>query len=237
MAKTLLNCCNEVLKRVQLIQGDSGTLTSLTDSARQVYIDTAVQMWNETIDELYSISDKPKPKELAENTITLVTSTRAYVLQTDVIQLYWPFQDETNGRYLLEYPGGYTELVKSQLIPANYTGLPIYGCIRPTDSYIYLDRIPTSNENGLVYKYRYDKDLVMTTAAATVPFTDIVFRDLVPAVAEMWKKQHNNKFDNGVYWNAMGKASRHLLGLQQRDSWTPTRAVAGKLDITNPLGE
>ena len=237
MAKTLLNAVNEVLKRVQLIQGDSGTLTTLTDSARQVYIDAAVQMWNETVDELYSISEKPKPKELAEATITLATSTRAYAMASDVVQLYWPFQDETNGRYLLEYPGGYTELVKAQLVPANFTGLPIFGCIRPTDFYIYMDRIPTSNENGLIYKYRYDKDLVMTTASSAMPFTDIVFRDLVPAVAEMWKKEIKNKFDNGIYSNALGKASRHLLGLQQRNSWTPTRVVAGRLDVTNPLGE
>ena len=234
---TLLTGTNEVLKRVQLIQGDSGILTTLTDSARQVYIDTAVQMWNETIDELYSISDKPKPKELAENTITLTTSTRAYALQTDLLQLYWPFLDETNGRFITEYPGGYLDLVTSQLVPANYTGLPIMGCIRPTDGYIYLDRIPTSNENGLIYKYRYDKSLNMTTAAAVFPFNDAVFRSLVPSVAELWKKQHNNKFDNGIYQNGLGRASRYLLNLQQRDSWTPARVPVRALNITNPFNE
>ena len=52
MAKTLLDGVNEVLKRVSLIQGDNAILTDLTDSSRQVYIDVAVQVWNESVDEI-----------------------------------------------------------------------------------------------------------------------------------------------------------------------------------------
>ena len=73
MAKTLLNGTNEVLKKLQLIQGDSGLLTTLTDSARQTFIDKTVQGWNELIDELFSIANVPLPEATAENTITLAT--------------------------------------------------------------------------------------------------------------------------------------------------------------------
>ena len=44
MTKTLLNGVNDLLKRVKVIAGDTGTLSTLTDSAKQAYIDTAIQV-------------------------------------------------------------------------------------------------------------------------------------------------------------------------------------------------
>jgi len=73
--KTLLSGVNEVLKKVHMIQGDSGLLTTLTDSGRQTYIDLAIQSWNEIIDDIYAVSDMPYPQELAESSINIPTST------------------------------------------------------------------------------------------------------------------------------------------------------------------
>ena len=228
--KTLLNGVNELLKRVRLIQGDSGILASLTDSPRQVYIDTAVQVWNELIEEVYSKANIPLPQELGENTITLATDDRDYALQTDVVQLYFPLLDETNGRYIDEYPGGYIDMVRDQTIPANYTGLPNYAAIRPTDSELYLDNIPTSAENGDVYKYRYDKDISLSAAADTFPFIDAVFRALVPAAVELWRKSHQNSFDADGYKKSVGTAARLMTQKQQRGSWLPTKGVTNMTD-------
>lgn len=232
MAKSLLNCVNEVLKKVKVIAGDAGVLTTLTDSGRQVYIDNAIQSWNESIDQLYSVSSKALPQEMAENTITLVTSDRDYVLETDIVQLRFPFLDETNGRFIEEFPGGYEELVNSQPFPSNYTGIPYYAAIRPTDGQLYLNTIPTSSENGLVYKYRYDKDLVLTIAADTVPFSDATFRAMVPAVAEIWKRGQNQSFDAEIFNMSIGRASRFMTNKQQRSSWMRWRTpiVGDSLD-------
>jgi hypothetical protein len=223
LAKSLLNCVNEVLKKVKKIAGDAGALTTLTDSGRQVYIDNAVQAWNETIDQLYSVSSRALPQEIAENTITIATSDRDYALQTDLVQLRWPFIDETNGRIIEEYPGGYLALINSQFIPSNHTGMPYYAAIRPTDGEIYLDTIPTSSENGLVYKYRYDKDLVLTVAADTVPFSDATFRAMVPAVAEIWKRNQEQSFDNEMYTMSLGRASRLMTNTVQRNAYVSWR--------------
>lgn len=65
MAKTLLNCVNEIFKRTSLIAGDAGALTSLTDAARQPAIDQAVQVVNEGILYLYNQSEVPLPNEQA----------------------------------------------------------------------------------------------------------------------------------------------------------------------------
>ena len=71
MAKTLLNAVNEILKRVGVISGDSGALTTLTDSARQKPIDVAIQVINEAMDELYSMPGISAPQGQGESTITL----------------------------------------------------------------------------------------------------------------------------------------------------------------------
>lgn len=225
MSKTLLQATNEILKKVKVIAGDAGELTTLTDSGRQVYIDNVIQALNETIDQLYSVSNKPQPNELGEATINLVANDRDYTLKANLIQLRWPLVDETNGRVIEEYPGGYIELVNSQLIPSNHTGIPYYGAIRPTDGKLYLDSLPTSDETGLVYKYRFDKDTGMNSASDTVPFNDAVFRAMVPAVAEIWKRNQQQSFDPEMYQMSLGRASRLLTNVQGKNSWVSFRAV------------
>ena len=223
MAKTLLNGVNEVLKKAKLIQGDSGLLTTLSDSPRQIWIDNAVQAWNEVVEELYSAISKPMPKELAEDTITLATNDRDYSLASGLVTLHFPLMDETNGQKIYEYEDGYLNLVASQPIPANFTGLPLYAVIRPTDGLLYLDRLPTASENGLVYKYRYDKDISMSAAADTVPFNDTVFRALVPAVAELFNFYHRREFNEGIWKVSMGRAARALTGTTPRASYLPAK--------------
>ena len=177
--KTLLNGVNAVLRRVNILTGDTGELDSLTSSPRQVFIDTAIQVWNEATIQLYSSTSGALPTSITEATITLANGDRDYALASDLVRIYWPLQDETNGREIEQYPGGYMQMVNDQEIPTNYTGIPYYGVIRPTDGLLYLDAIPQATEAGLVYKYRYDKSLVLDTATDTFPFSDQVFQAMI----------------------------------------------------------
>lgn len=220
MAKTLLQAINEIFKRTSLIAGDAGALTSLTDSARQVSIDQAVQVINEGIDELYSTSSVPQPNEQAESTITLVAGTRAYTLASDLIQLRWPIIDKTNAQFLFPYPGGYNAILLGDP-EQDDTGLPHYAAIRPTDGKLYLDRAPTSVEAGKVYTYQYDKTLELDAAADTVPFNDAVFRAMVPAWVQLLKRERRNEFDEPLYQQSIGRASRLLTQKQMRTSYNP----------------
>lgn len=231
---TLLDGVNYVLKKARLIQGDSGELTSLSDSPRQVWIDQIVQAWNETVEELYSVTGTPMPKELAEATITLVTDDRDYALASNLNILYWPFLNETNGQYIHESTGGYLALVARQPIPADYTGLPIYGTIRPTDGELYLDRIPTSSENGLVYKYRYDKDLSLSAVTDNFPFKNNIFRALVPAVTEIFNIYHRREFNDSLYSTSMGRAARLLSQKPIKTSYLPAK-ISMDNGVMNPF--
>lgn len=220
MAKTLLQAVNEVFKRVSLVAGDSAALTSLTDSSRQVDIDIAVQVINEGTDALYSTCELSFPSGTAESTVVLATGTRAYTLATDLSRIHWPLIDKTNTQLIYEYPDGYEGLLL--LDPEqDDTGLPFWGVIRPTDGKLHLDRAPTSADNGKTYTYQYDKNTGMSAAADTVPFNDLVFRAMVPAWVQLWKRQRRQEFDSGLYKEAFGQAARLLTHAVPRDSWNP----------------
>jgi hypothetical protein len=216
--KTLLNAVNEILKRVSVIAGDANALTSLTDSARQVDIDQAVQVVNEAVDELYSVTEVPMPSEQAESTIVLVTGTRAYSLASDLSQMRWPLVDKTNTQFIFEYPGGYNGLLL--LDPEqDDTGTPHYGSIRPTDGKLHLNVAADSTVNGSTYTYQYDKDLGISLYTDTLPFGNPVFRAMVPAWVQLWKRERRNEFDAALFKESLGRAARLLTQAQPRDSW------------------
>ena len=217
--KTLLNGVNSVLRRVNILTGDTGELDSLTSSPRQVFIDTAVQVWNEAVIELYSASSKALPTSVAESSITLVAGDRDYALASNLVRLYFPLNDETNGRSISEYPGGFMQMRSDQDVPNNYTGIPYFAAIRPTDGLLYLSEIPQASEAGLVYKYIFDKSITVSAASDTFPFSDQVFEAMIPAVSELWRRSRNRMVDGQTLQRAMGTASRMLSEDKMRPSW------------------
>lgn len=220
MAKTLLNGVNEVLKRAGFIAGDAGVLTTLTDTARQTSIDTCVQVINEGVSELFTASGMPMPNEQKEGTVTLVAGTRSYSLASDVVQVHWPMVDKTNTQFLYKFPGEYNDMLL--LDPEqDDTGLPVYATLRPTDFKLFLDKAPTSAEAGRIYTYQYHRDLVLASASDTMPFTDAVFRSMVPAWVQLWKRENRNEFDGDLFKHSIGTASRMLSGMQPRTSYNP----------------
>ena len=219
MAYSLLDAVNRGLKRVKVISGVNGELSSLTDSARQTYIDAMVQIINESIHELYSTNEMPLPKESATQNVTLVTDTREYTLSPVPEAIRFPLMDTTNGRYVFEYPGGYEQMRINQPQPDNWKGLPLYACINPTNDMLRFDVAPTSTENGLVYELLYDKRLSLSAATDTFPFSDTVVDSLVPAWAQMWSREQKNSFDNNIYLMSFGRASRYLTQQPMRRKW------------------
>ena len=92
--KTLIDGVNEVLKKVKIVTS-TNTLLSLSDSGKQAFIDSAVQAWNEAVDDLYSTALTPKPLQMGEGQITLSEGVRDYELEDDLEILHWPLHDET----------------------------------------------------------------------------------------------------------------------------------------------
>lgn len=220
MAKTLLDATNEILKKVGVIAGDAGLLTTLTDSARQVSVDLAIQVVNEGIDELYTTAEIAMPNEQNEGAITLTLGTNAYALAAALVQIRWPMIDRTNSQFIFEYPGGYNAMLIADP-EVDDTGLPHFGTIRPTDSQLFLDRRPTAADVGRVYYYQYDKTLELTIAGSSVPFNDTVFRAMVPVWAQLWRRARRGDFDEPVFRMSIGRASRLLTQKQMRTHYCP----------------
>lgn len=233
MPKTLLDGVNDVLKKVGFVAGDSGELTTLTDSARQIEIDICVANWNTAIEELFDLTSQPRANEYSTTDITLVASDRDYQLPNDLLLLRWPLIDRTNGYEIFEYPGGYEALVRDQKIPSNYTGRPQYGAVRPSDGELYFDRIPGSSDAGLVFEARYDADVSMSAATSTMPFSDAVYRAMVDVVAEEWRDERRNKKDKMKLRRRLAQAASYLTKGQKKDAWISLSKVP--LSNTDPF--
>jgi hypothetical protein len=222
MTVTLLDSVNLLLKRVGLIAGDAMPLTTLTDSARQRAIDLAIQVIGEGVDELFTAQDLPMPLGVGEGTISLDTGVKAYQLAANMMRLRFPIIDRVNRQFWTEFPGGYEALLASD--PSqSATGLPNYACIRPTDGWLFLDRTPQATEDGKVYTYEYDKALTFALATDVMPFSEPVARGMVPAWAQLWKREMRgaSEFDTALFTSSLGRAARLLTRKQSRTHYSP----------------
>ena len=218
MSKTLLDGVNDLLDRVGILDAN-GVLSSLTNQGKQLFVDLAVQVWNETVDDACNMMGIPHIGETGSSTITLVTSTREYDLPSDVVQIRWPLVDQTNGQYIWEYPGGYQQMRIDQFIPGDWEGLPYSAAINPTTGKLRMERTPTSAENGFAYDLLYDKDLVMDEADDTFPFSDATYRAMLPVVSEAWERRKRNDFDLEEYRKQLSRALLFSNKSNRRTHW------------------
>ena len=218
MAYTFLQAMNMSLKRVNEIKGVQGELASFDDSARQTKIDTMRQVWNEAINEIYSLHRLPLPTEVKAQTISLLTQ-REYDLNSDVAEIRWPLHDETNGQFIHEYPGGWEVMRINQPYPEEYTGLPYYAVVNPTNRKLRMDRTPTSDFVGREYLLYYDRYVRMHETYDVFPFSDAVVDALIPAVAEMYRRDTQNDFDSGAYGISFARACRYVNPNLMRKKW------------------
>lgn len=223
MSHTLLDAVNEMLKRVRVIDtGNTGLLASLTNSSTQHNIDVAVQVVNEGIDELYSAIGKSMPGQSAESTITLATGSREYTLASDLITIKWPMVDRTNTQYLFQWEDSYEGLLAVDP-QQTQTGLPIWGMISPINSKLRVDRQCDTASNGRIYTYEYEKNTALVNATDAIPFNDACFRAMVPAWVQLYKREERNEFDQPLFQQAIGRASRFVSEEKPSNSYSPRR--------------
>ena len=218
MSKTLLDGVNDLLDRVGIVDAN-GPLASLTIQGKQLFIDLAVQVWNETVDDACNMMGIPHIGEPTTSSITLVAGTREYDLPTDLVQIRWPLLDETNGHWINEYCGGYEQMRIDQNILTDWTGLPYAACISPVNGKLRMERTPTSAEAGAVYSLLYDKDLVMDSATDTFPFSDATYRAMLPVVTEAWERRKRNDFDLEEHKKQLSRALLFANKVNRRTHW------------------
>lgn len=197
MAKTFLQAVNATLKRVRIIQGDAGNLTSFTDSTRQNDIDLVIQLWNEVIHKMYG--QGLFAKGTAVDSITLAddsgnTDRTEYSLASDFEEFANNIMvDQTNNRSMTPYPGGYSQMFVDQGNPTNHTGFPRHYSVNPSTGDLSVSTHP--QESGSIYKYMYKKRISVDAITDVFPFSDTVVDSLVPVVAWMYRRDKQIDFD------------------------------------------
>ena len=187
---TYLTAVNDTLRRVGVIAGDASVLTTFTDTQRQREVDIVLQVWNEIVHELYDLGSLQG--EVADGSITLVTDTDNYAVETDFEQMAGATYltrvlVNSDGRRLTEYPGGYRQMFIDQPDRSDFTGAASYWAFNLTNNTIRLDKRPTSDENGDVFNYVYDKRLNLSATTDNMPFSDTVTEALQSVVAEIFR--------------------------------------------------
>lgn len=219
MATTLLQAVNDTLNRAGIIQGANGDLTSLTNSGKQLDIDLAVDCINEVISSMMDFNPSLRG-EVATSTFETVEGTREYSYAADYEGMISEIiMDQTNGYPLRHYQGGYQQMFMDQYIPANYDGAPCAWVINPITEKIRLDTTVDAASAGKTYTYIYRKELILSGASDTLPFSDGVWADLKAAVNESWSRERHSDFDGAAFLHSIAKASRRLYGHEARTSY------------------
>ena len=219
MTTTLLSAVNDLLRDVGELSSVSPDLTTLTDSARQIQIDKAVKIWQQSIELLQGWADLPQ--DVGSATISLVTDTREYSLDSS----FQGFVGDADGKVYMvcaspsyrvaEYPGGYVQMFRDQPDPSLYTGQSTYFAYNPVTSKVRFDRTPTSAENGHTLTYLFDKALSFSAASDTLPIPDGAVRMLLITAGELYRLKTEEKLTGQVWKLGLTEAIR-IAGLKAK---------------------
>jgi len=228
VAKNFLALVNDTLKEASIIQGDAGEFTSFTDSARQIDIDMAKSSINDVIQEIYSIPNS-LPRSQLEGRFTLATGKREYSTETDFeMMAFNVIRNQDDGRFIVPYPGGWQQMWNDQIIPADFTGQPIFWVINPENGKFRLERSPTSTEAGQIFRYIYVKTLSLSDTTDLLPFSDQAAQSLTPAFAQVFKRKRDpQNFDPGLFQTSLARGIRYITQRPQSESYGVAGAFGG----------
>lgn len=225
MAETVLSAVNRILQTGAVIQTN---ITALTANSQQQDVQGAIDALNEVIDDLTDLG--AFPNAVSSGTITITTGNRSFPVAADFVELTQEqMVDQTNGNFLMPYPGGWDQLALDQLIPANFTGLPVWYVVDPTTTAaatkFYLNAICTASFTGRVYTYWYKPSTDYTTASAAtaLPCSDEAVRQMIPACVEVFNRvRRRGEYSEISYQKALSRAAGRLSRIPARKRYGPS---------------
>lgn len=168
---TLLEAVTRILRLNAILRGDTDAPTSFSDTNHNASMQLAIVAVQ---DELTSLTaERLVPYEKTSATITLATGTRTYSLATDFVNFYgYPhFYDTEGNRLLPEWPGGQEKLQLEDFQYLTRTGTPSWWYWEPTTSKkVGFYYAPDSSYNGKTLTYHYERSVMVSVAADTMPF-------------------------------------------------------------------
>lgn len=169
---TFLDTVNRILRIQGFIRGDTDVLTSFSDTTHNATSSLAQIAVQSEISTLMTTA--ALAYERATGTITCVTNTRAYALQSNFIRFYGDpafIYDTTQNYQIFEYPGG-EDALRNQILT--------YMTDKGSGNWFYFEQataktvafypVPDASVNGRILTYQYEKSVTPVIAGDLMPF-------------------------------------------------------------------
>lgn len=186
---TFISVVSDVLRQNGILSGNDSDVTAFTDTQHQASIQLAITSVQSVLNQL--TSETLIPYERADGTITFASGTRTYALPSDFVRfanakpfmLQLDSNDNSDGRLLYEYPGGVEALSNTILDYREQSGTPInWYMTGGSTEQVGFWQVPDTTVDTLKVRFEYEKEVMVTVAADTLPFTiasqDIAFTDM-----------------------------------------------------------
>lgn len=215
MSMTFLSCVNRLLRINGFIRGDTDTLSSFSDTSHNSSSQLAQIAINSEISELTSRGLLPyQHKE--QQTLTLLTSTRAYTFPSDFIQMWGEppfFYDSAQNNQIFEYPGGEDQLRKDIMTYRTDTGYPMFFYyLNGTTRQVAFYPVPNSDQNNKSLTYDYSCSVNVSIETDVIPLTttdqQYAFSDMA---ARRFKFIYEGKLDQPMEQDAVYREARSRL--------------------------
>jgi hypothetical protein len=169
---TFIDGVNRLLRINTIIKGDDDAITTFSDTQHAADIQLAQISIQSELTSL--IADRLLSYEKTNSSITLVTGTRTYALETNFIRFYGQkpsFYDATANVRIFEYPGGEDVLMNADYQYKTNTGAPVNWYWHDTTTkQVAFYNAPDSTYNNRSLAYEYEKSVMVSSSSDTLPF-------------------------------------------------------------------
>jgi hypothetical protein len=203
---------NRLLRIEHILSGQDDDITSFSDTQHAADISLAQIAIQDEITEL--ISERLIPYEHTTSTISLVTSTRSYALQTNFTRFFGvpSFYDSVSNIRIYEFNGGEEALMNYDLNYKTNLGAPMYWYWdNTTTKNVAFYNVPDSTWNARSLAYDYEMSVMVANSTDTIPFhnNEEAYSFIFCAARRFSfmrsKKNANNLMTDGGYLNAKSR--------------------------------
>lgn len=217
-AVNFIDGVNRLLRINSIIKGDDDNITTFSDTQHSAFIELAQIAIQDELNDL--VSDNLIPYEKNTDTITLVTGTRTYALNTAFVRFYGTspsFYDSTNNQRIYELRGGEDGLKDTDYEYKTTQGSPLYWYWDDTTSNsVAFYSVPDSSYNGISLSYDYEESISLSLSTDTMPFNkNEEYQSFISMASQRFKYLVGEK-DQGLLhmdatWNNAKTRLMHFL--------------------------
>lgn len=162
---------NRLFRDENIIAHDDDDITTFGDTQHAADINRGKAAIQNELSEI--VSERLIPYEKTSATITLLTNTRVYALESDFVRFFGiaSFYDSTDNIRIFEHPGGEALLQQQDFQYKTVQSSPnSWYWDNTTTKKVGFYSVPNSTYNNRSLDYDYEKSVMVTNTIDTLPF-------------------------------------------------------------------